>query len=134
LPAEVGDEPEGAVGGDIWEALASIKAQAAFFSRLLNEIERYTDASETTQRSIRDLAPALQWPVQAKLQKKAQHLQDQLAWAEKALAPQAISNAKLEQAFRARPLIPVTLPIHHLCPARPAPELPLALPQPPDGN
>jgi len=45
------------------------------------------------------LALEVQQPVQAKLRRKAQHLQDQLVWAEKTLAPQAISDAKLEWAF-----------------------------------
>ncbi len=78
LPAEEADKPEGAVGGDVWEAPASLEAQMAFFSRLLDEIERYTAAAETTQRSVQALAPAAQQQVQVKLWRKAQHLRDQL--------------------------------------------------------
>ncbi len=74
---------------------------------------------EATQRSIQALAPAAQQQVQVELRRKAQHLRDQLEWAEKTLAPQAISDAKLERAFWPRPLIPVTPPIRHLSPARP---------------
>jgi hypothetical protein len=111
LPAEEEDEPEGAVGGDIWEAPASLEAQTAFFARLLDEIERYTEAAETTQRSIRALAPRAQHQVQVELRAKARRLQEQLEWAQTALAPQAISDAKLERAFRHRPLVPVTPPI-----------------------
>jgi hypothetical protein len=96
LPAEEADEPEGAVGGDIWEAPASIKTQTAFFSWLLDEIERNTEAAEATQRSVQALAPAVQQQVQVELRKKAQHLWDQLEWAEKTLAQQAISDAKLK--------------------------------------
>jgi hypothetical protein len=91
LPAqEVKAGIKGANGGDIWEAPASLEAQTAFFSRLLNEIEAYTASAEVTQRLIRGLA---------ELQRKAQHLQDQHVWAEKALAPQAISDTKLDRAF-----------------------------------
>jgi hypothetical protein len=111
-----------------------MEAQTAFFARLLDEIVRYTAAAETTQRSVQALAPAAQQQVQVELRRKAQHLRDQLEWAEKTLAPQAISDAKLEQAFWPRPLIPVTPPIRHLSPARPAP-VPAPVPhQPPDGH
>ncbi len=134
LPAEGVDEPERAVGGDVWEAPASLEAQTAFFSRLLDEIERYTEASENTQRSVLALAPAAQQQVQVELRRKAQHLRDQLEWAEKTLAPQAISDAKLERAFRPRPLIPVTPPIRWQSPARPIPA-PAPVPQQPtDGH
>jgi hypothetical protein len=60
LPAEEEDMPEGAVRGDIWEAPASMEAQTAFFSRLLDEIETYTTSAEVTQRSIQELAAVLQ--------------------------------------------------------------------------
>ena len=121
LPAEEAGEPEGAVGGDVWEAPASLEAQTAFFSRLLDEIERYTEAAETTQRSVRALAPAVQQQVQVELRTKARKLQEQLEWAQTALAPQAISDAKLERAFQPRPLIPATPPIRRHSPARPLP-------------
>ncbi len=126
LPAEEGEAGiEGAVRGDIWEAPASLEAQTTFFSRLLDEIEAYTASAEVTQRSIQGLAPEVQQPVQAELRRKAQHLQDQLVWAEKTLAPQAILDAKLERAFQpARPLIPVTPPIRRSSPACPAPPPP----------
>jgi hypothetical protein len=55
------------VRGDVWEAPALIEAQTAFFSRLLNKIERYTEAAETTQRSVQALAPAPQQQVQVEL-------------------------------------------------------------------
>ena len=131
LPAEEAGEPEGAVGGDVWEAPASLEAQTAFFSRLLDEIERYTEAAETTQRSVRALAPAVQQQVQVELRTKARKLQEQLEWAQATLAPQAISDAKLERAFRPRPLIPVTPPIRRASPARP---IPTPAPTPDDGH
>jgi hypothetical protein len=135
LPAEEADEPEGAVGGDVWEAPASIEAQTAFFARLFDEIERYTAAAETTQRSVQALAPAAQQQVQVELRRKAQHLRDQLEWAEKTFTPQAISDAKLERAFRPQPLIPVTPPIRRLSPARPAlTPAPVPPHQPTDGH
>jgi hypothetical protein len=134
LPAEGAGEPEGAVGGDVWEAPASLEAQTAFFSRLLVEIERYTEAAKITQRSVQALAPAAQQQVQVKLRRKAQHLQGQLEWAEKTLAPQAISDAKLERAFRPRPLIPVTPPIRRHSPARPPPAPAPGPQQPTDGH
>jgi hypothetical protein len=60
--------------GDIWEAPASLEAQTAFFSRLLDEIERYTEAAEVTQRTVQALAPAAQQQVQVELRRKAQYL------------------------------------------------------------
>ncbi len=134
LPAEGAEEPEGAVGGDVWEAPASLEAQTAFFSQLLDEIERYTEAAEATQRSVQALALAAHQQVQVELRRKAQHLRDQLEWAEKTLAPQAISDAKLEPAFRPRPLIPVTPPIRCLSPARPTPAPAPGPQQPTDGH
>ncbi len=92
LPAEEAGEPEGAVGGDVWEAPASLEAQTAFFSRLLDEIERYTEAAEATQRSVRALAPAAQQQVQVELRTKARKLQEQLECAQKTLAPQALAT------------------------------------------
>jgi hypothetical protein len=70
---------------------------------LLDEIDHYTSATESTQRTLRSLASTQQQRVQAEIRKHAQELQEQLEWAEKALDPQAISEAKLERTFSPQP-------------------------------
>jgi len=103
LPGE-GDPEEGAVGGEAWRTPASIDAQREFYSALLDEIDNYTRAAETTQRTIRSLGPPQQQErIKAEIRKRAQELQEQLTWADQNLDQQAISDARLERAFRPAP-------------------------------
>jgi hypothetical protein len=106
LPEERGEEEEGAVGGEFCQTLASLDVQREFYSALLNEIEQYTDATEVNQRMLHGLASAQQQWVQTEIRKRAQELQEQLEWADKALDPQAIYDTKLEREFRPRPRPP----------------------------
>jgi hypothetical protein len=103
LPDEGGEE-EGAVGGEAWQTPASVNAQREFYLALLDEIDNYTRAAETTQRSIRSLGSSQQQErIKAEIRKRAQELQEQLEWADKNLDQRAISDAKLERAFRPAP-------------------------------
>ena len=103
LPDEGGEE-EGAVGGEAWQTPASIDAQRDFYSALLDEVDNYTRAAENTQRTIRSLGSAQQQErIKAEIRKRAQELQEQLEWADKNLDQRAISDAKLERAFRPAP-------------------------------
>ncbi len=103
LPDEGGEE-EGAVGGEAWQTPASVDAQREFYWALLDEIDNYTRAAETTQRTIRSLGSAQQQErIKAEIRKQAQELQEQLEWADKNLDQRAISEAKLERAFRPAP-------------------------------
>ncbi len=103
LLPDKGGEDEGTVGGEVWETPAVLDAQREFYTALLYEVNNYTRAAQVTQRMLRSLALAQQQRVQAEIRKCAQELQEQLERAEKALDPQAISDAKLERAFRPQP-------------------------------
>jgi hypothetical protein len=70
----------------------------------LDEVDNYTRAAENTQRTIRSLGSAQQQErIKAEIRKRAQELQEQLEWADKNLDQRAISDAKLERAFRPAP-------------------------------
>ncbi len=105
LPDE-GGEDEGVIGGEVWETPATLDTQREFYTAPLDEVDNYTRAAEVTQQTLRSLASTQQQRVQAKIRKRTQELQEQLEWAEKALDPQAISDAKLERAFRPQPRHP----------------------------
>jgi hypothetical protein len=103
LPDEGGEE-DGAAGGEAWQTPASIDAQREFYSALLDEVDNYTRAAENTQRTLRSLGSAQQQErIKAEIRKRAQELQEQLEWADKNLDQRAISDAKLERAFRRHP-------------------------------
>jgi hypothetical protein len=103
LPGE-GEEEEGAVGGEVWQTPASVDAQREFYTALLDEIDSYTRAAEVTQRTVRSLGSAQQQEkIRVENRKRAQELKEQLEWADKTLDPRAISDAKLERAFRLAP-------------------------------
>ena len=107
LPDEGGEEGDGAIGGEAWKTPASIDAQREFYSALLDEVDNYTRAAENTQRSLRSLGSAQQQErIKAEIRKRAQELQEQLEWADKNLDQRAISDAKLERAFRPAPAPP----------------------------
>ena len=106
LPDEGGEE-DGAAGGEAWQTPASIDAQREFYSALLDEVDNYTRAAENTQRTLRSLGSAQQQErIKAEIRKRAQELQEQLEWADKNLDQRAISDAKLERAFRPAPAPP----------------------------
>ncbi len=99
-----GGEEEGAVGREAWQTPASVDAQREFYTALLDKIDNYTRAAETTQRTMRSLGSAQQQErIKTEIRKQAQELQEQLEWADKNLDQQAISEAKLERAFRPAP-------------------------------
>jgi hypothetical protein len=103
LPGE-GEEEEGAVGGEVWQTLASLDAQREFYTALLDKIDNYTQAAEVTQRTVRSLGTAQQQEkIRFEIWKRAQELKEQLEWADKTLDQRAISDAKLERAFRPAP-------------------------------
>ncbi len=87
------------ISGEVWETLAMLDTQREFYTAPLDEVDNYTRAAEVTQQTLRSLASTQQQRVQAKIRKSTQELQEQLEWAEKALDPQTISDAKLERAF-----------------------------------
>jgi hypothetical protein len=108
-----GEEEEGAVGGEVWQTPASVDAQREFYTALLDEIDSYTRAAEVTQRTVRSLGTAQQQEkIRVEIRKRAQELKEQLEWADKTLDPRAISDAKLEQAFRPAPPPPGKQDVH----------------------
>jgi hypothetical protein len=112
LPVE-GEEEEGAVGGEVWQTPASVDAQRDFYTALLDEIDSYTRAAEVTQRMVRSLGTAQQQEkIRVEIRKRAQELKEQLEWADKTLDPRAISDAKLERAFRPAPPPPGERDVH----------------------
>ncbi len=103
LPGE-GEEEEGTVRGEVWQTPASVDPQREFYTALLDEIDSYTRAAEVTQRTVRSLGMAQQQEkIRVEIWKHAQELKEQLEWADKTLDPRAISDAKLEWAFRPTP-------------------------------
>jgi len=124
LPGE-GEEEEGAVGGEVWQTPASIDAQREFYTALLDEIDGYTRAAELTQRTVRSLGSAQQQEkIRVEIRKRAQELQEQLEWADKTLDPRAISDAKLERAFRPAPPPQTRQDVHRGLRRPPHPEEP----------
>jgi hypothetical protein len=103
LPEE-GGEGEGTVGGEVWQTPASLDAQREFYLALLDEIDSYTRAAEVTQRTVGSLGMAQQQEkIKTEIRQCAQELKEQLEWADKTLDQWAISDAKLERAFRPAP-------------------------------